>query len=101
MPPGVMGGAQNPLAMLAQRGQKGLPDLMMKFLTFSAGVGFPELIRAIEKMRKPADGGKGKGVGADAQRSPMQSVPPQLAQMLAARQAGPMNPGAMALGGLR
>lgn len=103
MPPGVMGGAQNPMAALMQRGKGGgLPDPMMMFLTFSAGVGFPELIRAIEKMRKPPDGNKGgKGVSADAQRAPMQSIPPQLAQMLAARQAGPMSPGALALGSLR
>jgi hypothetical protein len=105
MPPGMMGAAQNLLAALAGRGGGTggcLPDPMMLFLTFTAGVGFPELVRAIEKMRKLLGGEKGgKGVGADAQRAPMQAIPLQLAQMLAARGAGPQAPAAQALGGLR
>lgn len=102
-PPGMMPQG-NPLMQLAQRGQGGMPDPMMMFLTFSAGVGFPELVRAIEKMRNPPKSKDGKGVGADAQRAPMQTIPPQLAQLLASRAQTPSQgvpPGALTMGALR
>jgi len=82
-------GGMNPMAMLAQRGAGGaVPDQVMQFLTFMAGMGFPEFVRSIEKMRGPKESHKKQTpMQQDAAMSGGMAPPPQIAQMLAQRAA--------------
>lgn len=89
MPGAGAGGAPNPMAalgMLAQRGQGGATDPQMSMLLFLAGMGAKDFSRFIEVLRGK-DKGK-PGLAGDAAHAPTQSIPPQLAQLMATRMAG-------------
>lgn len=61
----------------------------MQMLMFMAGMGFPEFVRSMEKLRGGKEGHKAKapttGLPADAARSGGMAPPPQLAAALAQR----------------
>lgn len=106
-PAGVQQGASPipGLGNLAQRAaQPGMPDNAMSMLLFMAGMGFPEMVRSMDKLR----GDKGKshkqqGMQGDAAQSNGMAPPIPLAQMIA-RQAqmqkamGALMPSGMAAG---
>lgn len=76
-----------------------MPEPGMAMLLFMAGMGFPVFVSHMDKMKPkpPTQSHKaGAGLPADAARAPQQAVPPQLAALLAQRQAPPQMPPGMA-----
>lgn len=73
--------------MLAQRGSApGMPDNAMQMLMFMAGMGFPEFVRSMDKLKGEKRSHHAQGMKGDAQTSGGMAPPLQLAQLLARQQ---------------